>query len=201
MVRLKHSFHLRLLAALLLSACATTQPKPHVGIPEPLREASASGAHKRVVIRIVDGDTIVVSPNEKVRLIGVDTPETVHPQKVVQCFGKDAKQFTRDTIEGKSVRLVMDEVNLRTQHKDKYGRTLAYAYLEDGRMLNRELIRQGYAQAYTRFPFRHIVEFRELERVARSKAVGLWSTCQLNNRDWSGAPWTPPKPNQSSPKS
>jgi len=177
MVRSKNSIILRLLAALLLSACATTQPNPHVGIPEPSREASASSAQKRVVIRIVDGDTIVVSPNEKVRLIGVDTPETVHPKKAVQCFGKDAKQFTRDTIEGKTVRLVMDDVNRRTKHKDKYGRTLAYAYLDDGRMLNRELVRQGYAHAYTRFPFSHLVEFRELERTARANLLGLWGNC------------------------
>lgn len=134
----------------------------------------------RKVIRVVDGDTIVVSPNEKVRLIGVDTPETVHPKKPVECFGKEAKQFTRDAVEGKSVRLVLDDRNQRTQYKDKYRRTLAYAYLDDGTMLNRELIRRGYAHAYTRFPFRYLVEFRELERAARADALGLWSSCSLN---------------------
>lgn len=131
------------------------------------------------MIRVVDGDTIVVSPNEKVRLIGVDTPETVHPKKIIECFGKDAKDFTRRAVEGKTVRLVLDDVNRIRQHKDRYGRTLAYAYLEDGRMLNRELIRQGYAHAYTRFRFRHRVEFRQLERTARDQAVGLWSSCRI----------------------
>jgi len=109
----------------------------------------------------------------------VDTPETVHPKKAVACFGKEAKQFTRDAVEGKTVRLVLDKVNTKRRHKDRYGRTLAYAYLADGTMLNAELIRQGYAHAYTRFQFRHLVEFRELERAARTEAVGLWSSCPL----------------------
>jgi micrococcal nuclease len=164
----------------LVSACATTEREPFVGSSAPLREAAVANPVKRVVLRVVDGDTIVVSPNEKVRLIGVDTPETVHPTKGRQCFGMDAKQFTRDSIEGKSLRLEFDEANRRTGHKDKYGRTLAYAYLDDGRMLNRELIRQGYAHAYTRFPFRHRVEFIELANAARAHAVGLWASCPLN---------------------
>ena len=134
----------------------------------------------RKVIRVVDGDTIVVSPNEKVRLIGVDTPETKHPKKAVACFGKDAKEFTRRAVEGKTIRLVLDEANKVRLHKDRYRRTLAYAILEDGTMLNRELIRQGYAHAYTRFPFRYLVEFRDLERAARSQAVGLWSSCPIS---------------------
>lgn len=138
------------------------------------------GAHElRKVLRVVDGDTIVVSPNEKVRLIGVDTPETVHPRKAVQCFGKDAKEFTRRMTESKSIRLFLDESNQARNHKDRYGRTLAYVYFDDGTMLNAELIRGGYAHAYTRFPFRYIVEFRALERTARSQGIGLWSSCRI----------------------
>lgn len=177
-VRRKNSIVLSLLAFLLLSSCAATELDPHVGIPEPFSESVTNGSEKRLVIRVIDGDTIVVGPNEKVRLIGVDTPETVHPKKAVECFGRDAKQFTRDAIEGKPVRLVFDQVNERTRHKDKYGRTLAYAYLDDGRMLNRELIRQGYAHAYTRFRFRFLVEFLELERDARTQSIGLWGECR-----------------------
>lgn len=142
-------------------------------------ELGARAGEFKTVVRVVDGDTIVVGPNEKVRLIGVDTPETVHPKKSVECFGKDAKEFTRRVVEGKTIRLILDEVNKSRQHKDRYRRTLAYVYLEDGTMLNRELIRQGYAHAYTRFPFRYLVEFRELERAARTENVGLWSSCPL----------------------
>lgn len=131
------------------------------------------------MVRVIDGDTIVVSPNQKVRLIGVDTPETVHPKKSQQCFGKEAKQFTRDAVEGKTVWLVLDDANLNTGHKDKYGRTLAYAYLDDGRMLNRELIRQGYARAERRFRYSHRAEFRELARGAQVNSVGLWASCTV----------------------
>ncbi len=178
-VRLKKLFLLSLLASTLPGAGFAASRSATVGTPAQFEESTPQASELRQVIRVVDGDTIVVSPNEKVRLIGVDTPETVHPKKPVECFGKDAKQFTRDAVEGKSVRLVLDDRNQRNQHKDKYRRTLAYAYLEDGRMLNRELIRQGYAHAYTRFPFRYLVEFRELERAARVEALGLWSSCPI----------------------
>jgi len=177
-VRREYSTVLSLLVLLNLSSCAATQLDPRAGISEPSRESVTNGSEKRVVVRVVDGDTIVVSPNEKVRLIGVDTPETVHPRKAVECFGRQAKQFTRDAVEEKPIRVVLDEVNERTRHKDKYGRTLAYAYLDDGRMLNRELIRQGYAHAYTRFRFRYLVEFLELERDARNQSIGLWANCR-----------------------
>ncbi len=148
-----------------------------VSTPGPFEESAPQVGALRKVIRVIDGDTIVVSPNEKVRLIGVDAPETVHPKKVVACFGKASKEFTRNMVAGKSILLVLDEVNSPRRHKDKYGRTLAYAYLTDGTMLNRELIRQGYAHAYTRFPFRYLVEFRQLERTARAESLGLWSNC------------------------
>jgi micrococcal nuclease len=179
-VRLKILFLLGLFGTAAIEVGSTTHKEPSVGTPEQSRESLNASSEKRLVIRVIDGDTIVVSPNEKVRLIGVDTPETVHPKRAVQCFGKDAKEFTRSMVERQSIRLVLDESNAAHRHRDKYGRTLAYAYLEDGTMLNAELIRRGYAHAYTRFPFRYIVEFRQLERIARSQAVGLWASCQLN---------------------
>lgn len=150
-----------------------------VGTPEKFAESPPQTGELRKVVRVIDGDTIVVSPNEKVRLIGVDTPETVHPKKAIACFGQEAKQFTRNAVEGKTIRLVLDKVNTKRQHKDRYRRTLAYAYLADGTLLNRELIRQGYAHVYTRFPFGHLVEFRELERTARANSMGLWASCPI----------------------
>ena len=134
----------------------------------------------RQVTRVVDGDTIVLSPNDKVRLIGVDTPETVHPKKTVECYGKEAKEFTRSTVAGQKIRLVLDDANTGRRHKDRYGRTLGYVYLQDGMMLNAELVRRGFAHAYTRFPFRYLVEFRRLEQEARGRGVGLWSSCPVN---------------------
>lgn len=123
--------------------------------------------------RVIDGDTIVVeidNKQEKVRLIGVDTPETVHPEKPVQYFGKEASLFTKNMVEGKKVRLEYD-----WQRRDKYGRLLAYVYLEDGTFLNAEIIKQGYGFAYTRFPFKYLEEFRKYEREAREKNRGLWA--------------------------
>ena len=178
-VSLKLCFLLALLAGALPAAGSPASDSSIVSTSAQSEDAGVRAGELRKVVRVVDGDTIVVSPNEKVRLIGVDTPETKHPKKAVECFGKEATQFTRDAVEDKTIRLVLDEVNMRSQHKDKYGRTLVYAYLDDGRMLNRELIRQGYAHAYTRFPFGHLVEFRELEKTARSQSAGLWASCPL----------------------
>src|SRR6266508_4653917 len=101
-MRVKILFLLGLLAAAALEAGSTTHQEPPFGTSEQFRESRNVSSEKRHVIRIVDGDTIVVSPNEKVRLIGVDTPETVHPKKTVECFGKDAKEFTRTMVEHQS---------------------------------------------------------------------------------------------------
>ena len=108
------------------------------------------------------------------RLIGVDTPETKHPSKPVQYFGKEASAFTRRMVERKRVRLEFDQANAARGHKDRYGRTLAYVFLEDGTLLNAEIIKQGYGHAYTQFPFSHLEEFRQLEREAREQGRGLW---------------------------
>ena len=122
-----------------------------------------------VVKRVIDGDTLLLTNGERVRLIGVDTPETKHPQKPVEQFGKEAYLFTQRMVEGKEVRLEFD-----WQKRDKYGRLLAYVYLIDGTFLNAEIIKQGYGFAYTRFPFKYLDEFRRYEREARENGKGLW---------------------------
>ncbi|MBI3611540.1 MAG: thermonuclease family protein [Nitrospirae bacterium] len=121
------------------------------------------------VTRAVDGDTIVLADKERVRLIGVDTPELHHPRKPVQYYAEEAYRFTQKIVEGKKVRLEYD-----WQRRDRYGRLLAYVYLPDGTFLNAELIRQGYGHAYTRYPFKYLDEFRRLEREARETGKGLW---------------------------
>lgn len=119
---------------------------------------------------MVDGDTLRVDRREKVRLIGVDTPETKRPTKPVQYFGKEASQFTRREVEHRFVTLKFDRYQ-----RDKYGRLLAYVYRQPDRFfLNAELIKQGYGFAYTRFPFKHMEEFRQYEREARNEGRGLW---------------------------
>lgn len=122
--------------------------------------------------RVIDGDTIIVDiegKQERVRLIGVDTPETVHPQKPVEYFGKEASAFTKTLVSGKRVRLEYD-----WQRRDKYRRLLAYVFLEDGIFLNAEIIKQGYGFAYTEYPFKHMEDFRQYEREARENGKGLW---------------------------
>ena len=128
----------------------------------------AKDLHK--VERVIDGDTIVVQKIGRVRLIGVDTPETKHPKKPVQRFGKEATEFTKKLLKNKKVRLEYD-----SQKKDRYNRTLAYVFLEDGTHVNAEIIKQGYGHAYTAHPFQYLEEFRRYEREAREGSRGLWA--------------------------
>ena len=87
----------------------------------------------------------------------------------MQRFGKEASAFTKRMAEGKQVRLEYDQDRV-----DRFGRTLAYVYLEDGTFLNAEIVKQGYGHAYTRFPFKYLKEFRGYERKAWEAQRGLW---------------------------
>jgi micrococcal nuclease len=126
------------------------------------------------VTKVVDGDTFWVDDGSekglKIRLIGVNTPETVHPQKPVEFFGKEASDYVKGILTNQKVRLEFD-VNL----VDRYGRTLAYVYLKDGTFLNADLIIKGYGQAMTVPPnVKYSEKFVELEKKARQAKVGLW---------------------------
>jgi micrococcal nuclease len=137
---------------------------------------SCAPAWAVVVTRVVDGDTLVLDDGRRVRLIGVDTPETVHPKKPVECFGPQAKEFTKREIAGEDITLTYDR-----ERVDKYNRTLAYVFRKkDGLFLNAELIRGGYARAYIRFPFRLRTHFQLLERRAIRGKRGLWQACPSN---------------------
>jgi micrococcal nuclease len=135
------------------------------------------------VVKVVDGDTIVVSvdgTNQTVRLIGLDTPEVVDPRKVVQCFGKEASARAKNLLTDTQVRLEADPTQ---DERDKYGRILRYVFLADGSMYNLETIRQGYAHEYTyRIPYQYQQQFRLAEAEARQAERGLWSsqTCAGN---------------------
>lgn len=132
------------------------------------------------VTRVVDGDTIHIKMNgndETVRFIGINTPETVDPRTPVQCFGKEASNRMKELAGGKIVKLEYDDSQ---SVRDVYGRLLAYVYLEDGEMLNRKMIAEGYAYEYTYMtPYKYQKEFRDLQNLARVSNRGLWSqdTC------------------------
>ncbi len=127
------------------------------------------------VERVVDGDTIIVAGETRVRLIGIDTPETKDPRKPVQCFGTEASAHTAALVgPGTAVRLVFDIEQL-----DRYGRTLAYVYrLYDGLFVNAALVADGYAQVAT-FPpnVAHVDELTALAGQARDAGRGLWAAC------------------------
>lgn len=129
------------------------------------------------VTEFADGDTISVDMNgteEKIRFIGVDTPETQDPRVAVQCFGKAAAAYTKDLIGNNNVRLEADPIN---SNRDRYNRLLRYVYLPDGRLVNAEIIRSGHGFAYTSFPFTKTDEFRNYEKEARDNNRGLWANC------------------------
>ncbi|MDR3248176.1 MAG: thermonuclease family protein [Treponema sp.] len=141
--------------------------------------ADLSKMTKAEVVSHVDGDTVrvrIANPPEgleaveTIRMIGADTPETVHPRREVEFFGKEASEFTKARLLGKPVLLAFD-----WDPRDRYGRLLAYIYTPDGECHNAALIREGYAHAYTRFAFQFMDEFRNLEQQARQAKRGLWA--------------------------
>ena len=123
------------------------------------------------VEQVVDGDTIVVSGVGKVRYIGIDTPETVHPRKPVEYFGHEASAANRKLVDGKVVALEYD-----VGRTDRYGRTLAYVWVGDV-MVNAWLVENGYAQVSTYPPnVRHTDKFLALQQTARAEGRGLWGS-------------------------
>lgn len=137
------------------------------------------------VSRAIDGDTIKLSNGEYVRLIGIDTPESRYNKKIVRDskrsgndinsiirMGREASDFIERKVEGKMVRLEFD-----VERRDKYGRLLAYVYLEDGTFVNAKIIEEGYAQIMTIPPnIKHAGYFLKLQKEAREKNKGLWGT-------------------------
>lgn len=137
------------------------------------------------VVKVVDGDTLAVlmdGGSVTLRLIGIDTPETVDPRKPVQCFGKAASDKAKELLTAQTVRL---EFDASQGTLDKYGRTLAYVFLADGTFFNQYMISAGYAHEYTfNLPYKYQKEFKEAEKTAREEKKGLWAddTCAGKTR-------------------
>lgn len=141
----------------------------------PSTDSLVSSTSTYQVVKVVDGDTITIAKdgkNQSVRLIGVDTPETVDPRRPVECFGEAAAQEMQRLVAGKQVRLESDRSQGET---DQYGRLLAYVYADDI-LVNKHLIAEGFGQEYTHIrPYAYQKEFRAAESSARAQEKGLWA--------------------------
>lgn len=125
------------------------------------------------VVRIVDGDTFLISGNRKVRLHGIDTPESVHSQKGLQWYGKESSACLKTLLTGKMVRLQPEEG--KSFKTGAYGRILAFVYRKDGMFVNAEVIRRGAALSYRKYKCSLREKFNALEAKAKRKGVGVWN--------------------------
>lgn len=139
-------------------------------------EAQSNASATYNVVEVVDGDTVKLNINgtiETVRLIGIDTPETVHPSKPVECFGIEASNKAKTTLTGKTVTF---ETDASQGTRDKYGRLLGYIILSNGTNFNKMMIEQGYAYEYTySTPYKYQSAFKTAEQNARTSGAGLWA--------------------------
>ena len=137
------------------------------------------------VTKVVDGDTIDIDMDgttQRIRFIGVNTPETVHPEKAVECFGEEASKYTKEKLTGKEVSIETDD----SQDKyDKYNRMLAYVFLDDEN-INLSLIKNGYAYEYTyNVPYKYQAEFKAAQKYAEENEKGLWApnACKTEEKE------------------
>ncbi len=156
------------------------EPTTKKVVSSPPKTSIATSSAK--VVRVIDGDTVELETKQKVRYVGMDTPELHHPKKPVQCFAQVAYEKNKELVEGKIVKLEKD-----VSETDKYGRLLRYVYLpqqekettSSGLMINDYLVRQGYAYATTFTPdIKYQDQFLNAQREARENNRGLWNKCQ-----------------------
>lgn len=147
---------------------------------ETLKIPNAGIIPENKVIRVVDGDTFEIfheGKNQKVRMIGINTPESVDPRKEVQCFGIEASNKLKELIDGKIVRIESDETQ---DTKDKYGRLLRYVFLNEEN-INQKMISEGYAFEYTyKKRYKFYDNFKKSEENARNNNLGLWNKDNCN---------------------
>lgn len=139
---------------------------------------SFDSAGEYFVERVIDGDTFVLEGGVRVRLLGVNTPETKHPRRTVELLGPEATEFTKHHIEGRNVTLRFDR-----ERRDRYHRVLAYVYVGEW-FLNEEIILAGYSRAETRYSFSNVMKrrFKAAEELAQRDKRGLWSVANRGTR-------------------
>lgn len=152
---------------------SNTSKPTHQNYKKPIPTIESNKQYE--VTKVVDGDTFDVKVEDqivKVRMLGMDTPETVDPRKTVQCFGKEASNKTKELLLNHTVSLETDPTQGIT---DKYDRLLAYVYRDDGLFINEYLLKNGYAHEYTyNIPYTKQTEFKADEKEAREGKMGLW---------------------------
>lgn len=135
------------------------------------------------VVKVIDGDTIDINipdanwSDTRIRLLGIDAPETKDPNKPVMYYGPEASKFVSDTVLKKNITVIMDA---NSKARDKYSRLLAYIKLENGKILNEELISRGFAYADTRFPHSYYKKYIKLEEKAIKEKKGLWKNVRID---------------------
>jgi len=143
--------------------------------PDGIAVSTNSTTNLYDVVKVVDGDTLDVRINgtvERLRLIGINTPETVDPRKPVECFGIEASNKAKTVLAGKKVSL---EADSSQDERDKYGRLLRYVFLEDGTNFNLMMVRDGFAYEYTyETPYKYQKEFKSAQKDAQTQKLGLW---------------------------
>lgn len=164
----------RFLLAVLLLATLLYQKEVGILSTDQLptsAEASVSAETATVfVVRVIDGDTFEISGGERVRLIGIDAPESVKPNTPVECFGKESSDYLRSIIEGKEVRLERDQTD-----RDRYARLLRYAYLGEV-FINERIVRDGYAESVAYKPdTEKQSSIDRAEEAAKTERLGRWA--------------------------
>ena len=182
--RTRYTIFALCLAAVVFLIWLDHSPAAQPVLTLPVSEAQISSRdtrkyHRRTftVVNVVDGDTIDIDipdgryNHTRIRLWGVDTPETKDPGRAPMYFGREAAEFTTQLALGKSVTVYLDE---GSRTRGKYGRLLAYIKLPDGRFLNEVLLTEGYAYADLRFAHSFYNTYTQLESAARAQKSGLW---------------------------
>ncbi|TLS38999.1 thermonuclease family protein [Pseudalkalibacillus caeni] len=173
------------LAMLISAGCSTTAPPTNIPDSHSTQASHNDNINKDPkpananllsadVLEVIDGDTLKVKLNnrvETIRLLLIDTPETKHPSKPVQPFGPEASAYAKEILSGKKVK-----IEPGISERDKYGRLLAYVWIED-KMVNKMLLKEGLARVAYIFPpnTKYIDDFQQLQKEAQHKGVGIWS--------------------------
>ena len=186
MIKLLTKIFITAFVLLLICYFAYVYILPKISVHE--QKQLSKESETLLVKRVIDGDTFELEDKERVRLLGIDTPEkyesnkldkdaqrTGEDKKTIQKLGRLASDFTKSLIEGKKVLLVPEA---KYDDKDVYGRLLRYVYLEDGTFVNKKIVEEGYATAYRKYPVSKLDELIQAEKEARVNKRGLWGNIE-----------------------